>query len=171
MIREHVLKVVLVLVGLLFLAGLYPLLTMHPDPAEAMLAVVYATLGFFLVLAARNTSANRSLVAFTAWSSFAHGDTNRRVKINVNAGTVTGLSYDSNGNEEISNAGATGSSPWRACTKTLAPAVTRAYLSGICDFRAIQVSFKNHVPTFIQSPMVYLGCGRPAAARNDGVCS
>ncbi len=73
MIRERVLKVVLVLVGLLFLAGLYPLVTMHPGPAEAMLAVVYATLGFFLVLAARNTSANRSLIAFTAWSSFAHG--------------------------------------------------------------------------------------------------
>jgi uncharacterized membrane protein YoaK (UPF0700 family) len=31
------------------------------------------TLGIFLLIAARNPSANRSLIAFTAWSSFAHG--------------------------------------------------------------------------------------------------
>ena len=30
------------------------------------------TLGIFLLLAARNPAANRSLIAFTAWSSFAH---------------------------------------------------------------------------------------------------
>jgi hypothetical protein len=30
------------------------------------------TLGIFLLLAARNPSANRSLIAFTVWSSFAH---------------------------------------------------------------------------------------------------
>jgi len=30
------------------------------------------TLGVFLIMAARNPSANRSLIAFTAWSSFAH---------------------------------------------------------------------------------------------------
>jgi len=33
---------------------------------------LYATLGVFLLLASRNPSANRSLIAFTAWSSFAH---------------------------------------------------------------------------------------------------
>ncbi|MFZ3266416.1 MAG: DUF6632 domain-containing protein [Terriglobales bacterium] len=33
---------------------------------------VYVTLGIFLLLAARNPSENRSLIAFTAWSSFAH---------------------------------------------------------------------------------------------------
>jgi hypothetical protein len=33
---------------------------------------VYVTLGVFLLLAARDPSANRSLIAFTAWSSFAH---------------------------------------------------------------------------------------------------
>ena len=38
-----------------------------------MLISVYVTLGVFLLLAARNPSANRSLIAFTAWSSFAHG--------------------------------------------------------------------------------------------------
>ena len=73
MIRERALKVVLVILGLLFFAAFYPALMMHPDPADAMLGVVYATLGVFLVLAAWNTSANRSLIAFTAWSSFAHG--------------------------------------------------------------------------------------------------
>jgi hypothetical protein len=33
---------------------------------------VYVTLGIFLLLAVRNPSGNRSLIAFTAWSSFAH---------------------------------------------------------------------------------------------------
>lgn len=33
---------------------------------------VYVTLGVLLLLAARNPTANRSLVAFTAWSSFVH---------------------------------------------------------------------------------------------------
>jgi hypothetical protein len=33
---------------------------------------IYATLGIFLLLASRNPSANRSLIAFTAWSSLAH---------------------------------------------------------------------------------------------------
>ena len=42
------------------------------DPALAMMLSLYVTLGIFLVLAARNPSANRSLIAFTAWSSFAH---------------------------------------------------------------------------------------------------
>ena len=37
-----------------------------------MMLSVYVTLGIFLLLAARNPSANRSLIAFTAWSSFAH---------------------------------------------------------------------------------------------------
>jgi len=33
---------------------------------------LYVVLGIFLLMAARNPSANRSLIAFTAWSSFAH---------------------------------------------------------------------------------------------------
>jgi len=37
-----------------------------------MMMSLYATLGVFLLLAARNPSAHRSLIAFTAWSSFAH---------------------------------------------------------------------------------------------------
>ena len=33
---------------------------------------LYITLGVFLLLAVRNPSAHRSLIAFAAWSSFAH---------------------------------------------------------------------------------------------------
>jgi hypothetical protein len=70
-IRERALKVVLVVVGLLFLAVLYPMFMM-PNPELQMLFCVYATLGLFLLLAARNPSAHRSLIAFTAWSSLVH---------------------------------------------------------------------------------------------------
>jgi hypothetical protein len=73
MIRERVLKVVLVLVGLLFTAAVYPLVAMSLDEqALKMMLSVYATLGIFLLLAARNPSEHRSLIAFAAWSSFAH---------------------------------------------------------------------------------------------------
>jgi len=76
--RERALKVVLVLVGLLFLAGVYPIVMYlwrpgNESPGDAMMLSLYVTLGVFLLLAARNPSANRSLIAFTAWSSFAHG--------------------------------------------------------------------------------------------------
>jgi len=70
--RERALQVALVIVGILFLAVIYPLITMHKADVQ-MLFSVYATLGFFLLMAARNPSANRSLIAFTAWSSFVHG--------------------------------------------------------------------------------------------------
>ena len=71
--RERALKVVLVVVGLLFSASVYPLMMMvKQDSALAMMMSLYATLGVFLLLAARNPSEHRSLIAFTAWSSFAH---------------------------------------------------------------------------------------------------
>jgi hypothetical protein len=71
--RERALKIVLVVVGLLFSALVYPLMMfVRQEPALAMMLSVYVTLGVFLLLAARNPSANRSLIAFTAWSSFAH---------------------------------------------------------------------------------------------------
>jgi Family of unknown function (DUF6632) len=71
--RERALKVVLVLVGLLFLALIYPLtMFFSSEAALAMMLSLYVTLGIFLLMAARNPSANRSLIAFTAWSSFAH---------------------------------------------------------------------------------------------------
>ena len=75
--RERALKVVVVLVGLLFSAGIYPVTDSlwhanHSMYAEVMMLSVYVTLGIFLLIAVRNPSANRSLIAFTAWSSFAH---------------------------------------------------------------------------------------------------
>ena len=71
--RERALKVVLVVVGLIFFGLVYPLtMFVRQEPALAMMLSVYVTLGIFLLLAARNPSANRSLIAFTAWSSFAH---------------------------------------------------------------------------------------------------
>ncbi|MGA8622541.1 MAG: DUF6632 domain-containing protein [Candidatus Sulfotelmatobacter sp.] len=79
--RERVLKAVLVVVGLIFLLGVYPSMMLWPSgwrwqpnqpEYEQMILGVYATLGIFLLLAARNPSANRSLIAFTAWSSLVH---------------------------------------------------------------------------------------------------
>jgi hypothetical protein len=71
--RERALKVVLVVVGLIFFGLVYPLtMFVQQEPALAMMLSLYVTLGIFLLLAARNPSANRSLIAFTAWSSFAH---------------------------------------------------------------------------------------------------
>src|ERR1700724_4792002 len=71
--RELALKVVLVLVGLIFSGLVYPLtMFFRQEPALAMMLSVYVTLGLFLLLASRNPPANRSLIAFTAWSSFAH---------------------------------------------------------------------------------------------------
>ncbi len=71
--REQALRIVLGLVGLLFLAMAYPMVMfMRHEPALSMMLSLYATLGIFLLLALRNPSAHRSLIAFTAWSSFAH---------------------------------------------------------------------------------------------------
>jgi hypothetical protein len=71
--RERTLKIVLLLVGLLFIAMVYPLvLFVKQEPALAMMMSLYVTLGIFLLLASRNPSAHRSLIAFAAWSSFAH---------------------------------------------------------------------------------------------------
>jgi len=71
--RERALKVVLVVVGLIFCGLAYPLMMfVKQEPALAMMLSVYVTLGIFLLLASRNPSSNRSLIAFTAWSSFAH---------------------------------------------------------------------------------------------------
>lgn len=78
MIRERVLKVVLVVLGLLFSAGIYPVTMIlwrreQSGYTDAMMGSLYITLGVLLLLAVRNPPAHRSLIAFTAWSSFAHG--------------------------------------------------------------------------------------------------
>ena len=71
--RELALKIVLAVVGVLFLALAYPLILFaRQEPALSMMFSLYVTLGVFLLLAIRNPLAYRSLIAFTAWSSFAH---------------------------------------------------------------------------------------------------
>ena len=71
--RERALKVVLGFVGLIFLASVYPLVIfVRQAPDLSMMFSLYVTLGIFLLLAVRNPSESRSLIAFTAWSSFAH---------------------------------------------------------------------------------------------------
>ena len=75
--RERALKAVLLLVGLFFSAGIYPLigLLLHPagtDTGDAMMLSLYVALGIFLLISVRNPAAHRSLIAFAAWSSFAH---------------------------------------------------------------------------------------------------
>jgi succinate-acetate transporter protein len=42
------------------------------EPAVPMIMSIYVTLGIFLLLAVRNPSANRSLIAFTGWANLAH---------------------------------------------------------------------------------------------------
>jgi hypothetical protein len=77
MLRERVLKVVLVVVGMLFSASVLPVMDSLSHQNQSMYTFdmtlsLYVALGVFLLMAARNPSANRSLIAFTAWSSFAH---------------------------------------------------------------------------------------------------
>ena len=71
--REKALKIVLAVVGVLFLAAAYPMFVfVRQEPALSMMLSLYVTLGVFLILAIRNPSEHRSLIAFTAWSSLAH---------------------------------------------------------------------------------------------------
>lgn len=72
--RTRGLKIVLALVGILFLATIYPMvMMMRQEPALSMMLSLYATLGVFLLLAIRTPVEHRSLIAFTAWSSLVHG--------------------------------------------------------------------------------------------------
>lgn len=73
MVRVRALKVILVVVGVLFVATSYMLVAfIRQEPALSMMFSLYVTLGVFLLLAARNPAAHGSLIAFTAWSSLAH---------------------------------------------------------------------------------------------------
>jgi len=80
--RERALQIVLMLVGLIFLVGVYPLMMFlwpsgwrwqpHQPQYEQMILGVYGTLGVFLLIASRRPAEHRSLIAFTAWSSLVH---------------------------------------------------------------------------------------------------
>jgi len=76
------LRAALVAFGLTFVFGIYTLGIVWPSgwvwgQGEShylmMIIVVYATLGVFLLLAARDPEAHTSLISFTIWSSAAHG--------------------------------------------------------------------------------------------------
>ena len=80
--RLRYLSPVLFVVGLVFLIGIYPLTVLWPSgwawhrgQSEylQMILGIYATLGIFLIVAARNPMAHRSLIWFTVWSSVVHG--------------------------------------------------------------------------------------------------
>ena len=79
--RLSVLRTVLLVVGLIFLLGIYPLSRIWPSGWSwgaghshylMMILGVYATLGVFLIIASRNPLAHRSLIWFTVWSSVVH---------------------------------------------------------------------------------------------------
>jgi hypothetical protein len=76
------LRIALLLVGLIFIVGIYPLTIVWPSgwswhPGQSdylqMILGVYATLGVFLLIASRNPLAHLSLIWFTVWSSVVHG--------------------------------------------------------------------------------------------------
>ena len=80
--RMRLLRAALVLFGLIFLAGIYPLMVAWPGgwrwnpnqpEYEQMILGIYATLGVFLIIASRNPLQHRSLIWFTVWSSLVHG--------------------------------------------------------------------------------------------------
>ena len=80
--RVKSLRLVLLLVGLIFFVGIYPLTILWPSgwawhPGQSdylqMILGIYATLGIFLIVASRNPLAHRSLIWFTVWSSVVHG--------------------------------------------------------------------------------------------------
>ncbi len=80
--RTKYLRIALLLVGLIFIFGIYSLTivwpsgwswhTGHSDYPQMILGL-YATLGVFLLIASRNPLEHLSLIWFTVWSSVVHG--------------------------------------------------------------------------------------------------
>lgn len=77
------LRVALIVIGIIFVAGVYPLTILWPsgwiwhmngqNPYLQMILGVYATLGVFLLIASREPLQHLSLIWFTVWSSVVHG--------------------------------------------------------------------------------------------------
>jgi hypothetical protein len=81
MFRLKLLRVALMVLGIICLA-VYPLMQVWPSgwtwhegysDYPMMIVGIYATLGVFLILAARDPLANLSLIWFAVWSSVVHG--------------------------------------------------------------------------------------------------
>jgi hypothetical protein len=77
--RGKTLQILLLLLGLLFVAGVYPLIMSirsgwqaNKADYEPMAISLYVTIGIFLLVAARNPSSNRGVIIFAAWLNIAH---------------------------------------------------------------------------------------------------
>ena len=79
--RLKYLSIALYVFGAIFIVGIWTMMQLWPagwgwEPRqpeyEQMIIGVYATLGVFLVLAAKNPLEHRSLISFTIWSSAVH---------------------------------------------------------------------------------------------------
>jgi len=81
--RLRYLRIALMLVGIIFIFGIYPLTILwpsgwswhtggHSDYLQMILGI-YVTLGVFLIVASRNPLEHLSLIWFTVWSSIVHG--------------------------------------------------------------------------------------------------
>lgn len=80
--RLKYLRWALIITGIIFIFGIFPLMQLWPSgwkwvpnqyEYEQMILGIYATLGVFLILAAKAPLENRSLILFTIWSSVVHG--------------------------------------------------------------------------------------------------
>ncbi|MGD1075966.1 MAG: DUF6632 domain-containing protein [Thermodesulfovibrionales bacterium] len=81
--RLKYLKFALVVIGASFIVAVYPLTIFWPSGWAwhtggsslylQMILEIYATLGVFLIIAARNPHEHLSLIWFTVWSSIVHG--------------------------------------------------------------------------------------------------
>jgi hypothetical protein len=76
------LRIALIVIGLTFIFGIYPLSIVWPsgwtwghEHSHYLLMIigVYATLGVFLLIASRDPYAHKSIIWFTVWSSVVHG--------------------------------------------------------------------------------------------------
>jgi len=80
--RLRYLKIALIVFGAFLVVGVYPLMNWwwaggwawepRQPEYEQMIVGVYATLGVFLLLAARDPHAHLSLIRFAIWSSVVH---------------------------------------------------------------------------------------------------
>ena len=79
--RLRWLRIVLIVFGVTFIVGIYPLSLMWPSGWAwgrghshylMMILGLYATLGVFLLLAARDPRRYASIIWFTVWSSVVH---------------------------------------------------------------------------------------------------
>ncbi len=80
--RLQALRVALVAIGVISIVGVYPLILVWPSgwrwqpnqsEYEQMIVGIYATLGVFLIIAARDPMRHLSLIWFTIVSSVVHG--------------------------------------------------------------------------------------------------